>query len=282
MEISSNIEAFRNILVQLFHQPVEVVENERLEIKGWCRDEKEFSEKIVESASCIANAKGGMVLGGISGKKASFSACPYPNVNCDWIEARVKDNSVPSVECEVVDLSELLADIRGTHGANLFGLVVPQSRFLGTHVTTKGISKIRVGKECKPYFTTADDDRTRAFVRGVSAADLSTTSIQWAMAQHQKKFKTGDVFEEPLEFLARARLVEPVNCGGAKEYKVTLAAVIMFGKEITISRVLPFFETVISLGPSSHLRVRRNVIESIRDLVISERSPVKSHPSVPT
>src|SRR5437899_2827561 len=101
-------ERFRNIFVKLLAEPVEVVEGDDLEIKGWCHDEKEFAEKIVESACCIANAKGGAVLGGIEGKQALFSNCPHPNVSAAWIEARVKDQSYPPVECQVFDLAELL------------------------------------------------------------------------------------------------------------------------------------------------------------------------------
>src|SRR5258708_15623072 len=102
---------FRNIFVQLLAQPVEVVEGDELEIKGWCDSEKDFAEKIVESACCIANATGGIVLGGIEGKKATFSRCPYRNVNVSWIEARVKNGSFPPVECKVFDLGNVLSEL---------------------------------------------------------------------------------------------------------------------------------------------------------------------------
>jgi len=108
-------ESFRNIFVQLLVQPVEVVEGDELEIKGWGKDEKEFAEKLVESACCIANAKGGAVLGGIEGKQATFSKCPYPNVSSAWIETRVKDQSYPPAIAHFIESCDRsLVDTLGT------------------------------------------------------------------------------------------------------------------------------------------------------------------------
>lgn len=113
---SPYLEELRNVFVQLMENPVERVENERLEIKGWCHDEKELTEKMVEATSCLANAKGGMVLIGIESKRPNFSPCPFRNVSVAWIEARIKDNTVPPVECEVYDASEGLKSVRGIGG----------------------------------------------------------------------------------------------------------------------------------------------------------------------
>src|SRR5437660_1143991 len=56
---------FRNLFVQLCVQPADALENESLEIKGWCHNEKELTEKVVDAASCLANAQGGVVLVGV-------------------------------------------------------------------------------------------------------------------------------------------------------------------------------------------------------------------------
>jgi hypothetical protein len=252
---------------------VEVIEHEELEIKGWCGDDRQLAEKVVEAASCLANAHGGIVLVGIDEKTPKFSACPHANVSTAWLERRIKDNSIPPVECEVYDLSALLTQVRGTPGANAYGVVVPRTRYLCTHVTTKGISKIRVGKECRPYFVTADDDRTKAIVQDVSTADLSLTSITWAIAQHQKRFRTRSASDDPFEFLSTARMLEPFlpDTEQSIRYHVTLAALILFGKEAALSRVLPFFETVVRSN-GQHQVIRKNVVESMRELLFSERS----------
>jgi ATP-dependent DNA helicase RecG len=267
---------FQNIFVQLLAQPVEVVETDELEIKGWCKNEKEFTEKIVESACCIANARGGVVLGGIDGKMAKFSCCPYRNLTAEWVEERVKSLSYPPVECEVFDLSDLLACVRGTAGATVFGLTIPKSKCLTSHVTSAGVSKIRRGRECKPYFTTADDDRTRAIVHGLSVTDLSIESVKWAMARHEAKFGLGYVNDEPWTFLARTHLVFPVADGQSSlpRYDVTLAGLLLFGKEKALESFHHGVETIVSFNGGSE-RLTRNIVESIRDLVIAERSPVR-------
>jgi predicted HTH transcriptional regulator len=267
---------FHSILVQLLGQPVEVVENEELEIKGWCKDEKEFAEKMVESACCIANAHGGAVLGGIESKRTTFSPCPHRNVNVAWIEKRIKDHSYPPVECEVFDLTEMLTEIRGMAGGNVFGLVIPRKKFLTSHVTTRGISKIRQGKECKPYFTAADDDRTRAVHHEASTNDLSLDSMKWAIARHQKKFNVPPTDETPLDFLARMRLIVPPHDGmdDRTRYDVTLAALILFGKEKALEQLNPSFETIVSFG-NERQRLQRNIVECIRELMIAEKSPLR-------
>jgi ATP-dependent DNA helicase RecG len=267
---------FQNILFQLLAQPVEIVEGDELEIKGWCKNEKEFTEKIVESACCIANARGGVVIGGVEGKMANFSTCPHANVSANWLEERVKNLSYPPVDCEAFDLTELLAAVRGTTGATAFGLMVPKSRFLTSHVTSSGVSKIRHGRECKPYFTTADDDRTRAVVHGLSVIDLSIESIKWAIARHEAKFGPGYVDEDPWTFLARMLLLVPVCGGGAnpRDYQVTLAALLLFGKERSLQSFHHDVETIVSFDGGTS-RVTKNIVESIRELVIAEKSPVK-------
>jgi predicted HTH transcriptional regulator len=50
--------------------------------------------------------------------------------------------------------------------------------------------------------------------------------------------------------------------------------VILFGKDSALSRVLPNFETVI-ISETDQAAVRRNVVESVRELVLSEKSVLR-------
>lgn len=226
---------FRQILIQLCEQSTEVVENEQLEIKGWPKDEKELIDSVVEAVSCLANASGGLVMVGISDDKwprRKFSRCPFPDVTPVWLAARVHDQTYPPVVCTPHDLSALVPDISGVFDANVFALSVPRPRYLGAHSTKKGISKIRVGKECRPYFS-AEDDRTRVPVPDASVDDLSIPSIHWALSQHEKRFKASESWTEPSEFLAQAQLLDPYLVDGesAPRYRVPLATLILFGRE---------------------------------------------------
>jgi hypothetical protein len=214
------------------------------------------------------------VPAGKTGKKGS-NPKPYQNVDATWIETRVKDLSVPPVECQVLDLTNLLDEVRGVRGANAFGLIVPKSKFLTSHVTSRGVSRIRQGKECRPYFTVADDDRTGAIAHEASTSDLSLTSIEWAMNKHQTKFGTSRMEEEPLQFLAKMRLVEQSPCGngGVASWRVKLAALILFGKEAAIRRIVPNLEAVVRCD-GQNIRINRNLIESVRELIFADRSPI--------
>ena len=57
------------------------LESQTLEVKGWCRDEKDLAREISEAAVCLANGDGGLVLVGVDDKKlgdAAITRCPYP------------------------------------------------------------------------------------------------------------------------------------------------------------------------------------------------------------
>jgi ATP-dependent DNA helicase RecG len=163
--------------VQLCHQSADALENEALEIKGWCNDERQLTEKVADAASCLANAQGGVVLVGVEDGTGPhrFSLCPFSNVSPAWLVARVQDNTHPPVACRALDVSQEMADVRGTADAQAFALLVERKRCLSGHVTSKGICRSRSGKECKPVFA-AEDDRTKVIVPDAKAEDLALGS----------------------------------------------------------------------------------------------------------
>ena len=257
-------------------------------MKGWCESEKHLVEKFAEAVSCLANAQGGAVIVGVESDLTGvhkFSCCRYPNVNAGWISARIQDMTVPPVGCEVFDLTGLLDDI-GIANANAFGISIPRKTYLGQHFTVKGVSKIRRGKDCKPYLTTAEDDRTGTFVQDITIADLSLTSIAWAQARHRSTFQTGGTSCDTAEFLSRARLVEPFLIDGETEprYRVRLAALILFGKQTAIARHVPFFETIVTFGPNTNtVRLQKNLVETMKELVFSDSALLGDYsPAIPT
>jgi predicted HTH transcriptional regulator len=215
-------------------QPPDAIESEELEIKGWCRDEKELAEKVTEAALCLANAKGGYVLVGLEkgGSATRFSGCPHRNVTAEWLARRVSDGSVPPVDCSPLDLSSIACDIRSASNLNVFALSVPGSKYSGSHHSLAGFSKIRVGKECIPHYT-AEDDRTACPFIGASTDDLSIATIKAAVRLHRKKFNVTPPIDE-LDFLSATHLIErQVNYGETKpQYKITMAALLLFGLKL--------------------------------------------------
>ena len=276
---------FRNILIQLSEQPVEVVESETLEVKGWCESEKQLAEKFAEAVSCLANAHGGAVLIGIESDLPDirkFSSNPYLNVNPAWIGARIQDMTSPPVDCEVFDLTELLTDI-GIPNATAFGISVPRKAYLGQHFTVKGVSKIRRGKDCKPFLTTAEDDRTNIIVQQLGIDDLSMTSINWAQARHRATFNSTAASDDQIDFLSSARLIDPFLLDEENEprYRVRLAALILFGKQAAIIRYLPCFETILTTQQGT-VRIQKNLVDTMRELLFNDSGIIRQHfPTIP-
>jgi len=157
-------------------------------------------------------------------------------------------------------------------GHNLYAIRVPRTRFVGGHVTTRGISKVRVGKECVPQYT-AEDDRTSAPAPGVRVDDLSTASVDWAMAQHQRHYGVPCTWANRHEFLEQERLIRPFlpDEDTSANFQVSLAALLLFGKVPALQRVAPFFETTIITDKDSNpIRIRKNIIDTVRELCFGE------------
>jgi ATP-dependent DNA helicase RecG len=269
---------FRTLLAQLLVQAPDALENERLEIKSWCRDEHELINIAVDAACCLANAEGGYVLIGIGEKEYyRFSKCQHPNVSPQWLALRIQDQTHPPVACRCHDLTQLLTELRGVGGDQVYALEVERTSCLSGHTNAKGISKIRVGKECRVQYT-ADDDRTNAVVPNVSKDDLSLESIRWAMSQHRRSFSAPGTSDDPWGFLEQGRLLQ--SRGDSVE-SVTMAALILFGKQAALGRVAPYCQTVFKTR-SGHEDLRKNVVETVRDLLFGEQPRLRGFaPLVP-
>lgn len=255
--------------MQLCTLPTEVVESHTLEIKGWCKDEKELALKIAEASACLANASGGNVLVGISDKAGSlkFSFCPYSNIRPDWITQRIHDLTYPPVELRVCDVSDIVQEVTGRADKNAYLISVPKTNREGGHQIVGGLSKIRSGKECQPYYF-SEDDRTKASVPGATLSDLSRLSIEWALEQHRKKHGVPKShWETPYDFLVHTGLLERVTPEreSASNFRVTLAALLLFGKEAALVRNFPGVETVL-ITPLGEKRFTKNLVESFREL----------------
>jgi hypothetical protein len=199
-----DVAAIRRIISDLLVHTADEVESEQIEIKSWCNNDRELADKVAEACACLANTSGGFVMVGVAdgvNAGSKFSACPYSEVNTSWLQTNVYNRTRSPVECFPFDASSVLAEVVGCPAGNLYALRVPRTRYISGHLTQKGISKIRVGKECQPQYL-AEDDRTSVSVPQVSMDDLSAASIDWGIAQHQKHFKTSASWGERAEFLA--------------------------------------------------------------------------------
>jgi ATP-dependent DNA helicase RecG len=266
-----NEHQLRGIFLQLCSQPASVVESEKLEVKNWCSNEKQLGEKASESSVCLANAHGGIVLLGIEdGDKRveKFTKCPYPNVNSEWIAQRIQDSTVPPVEISVLDASQLLRETTGSAFANCFAVFLSKSKRIGGHQTISGHSKIRTGKDCRPYYFATVDDRSKAPVVGAAIGDMSKSSIAWGIQQHKKKFNISNLpWDKESDFLAHIGLLDRCFDGDTptKEFQVSLAGLLLFGTEKALKHFCPGHETIVE-SPMGTRRFCENIVESYKQL----------------
>jgi ATP-dependent DNA helicase RecG len=269
--IAVDNEWLKNTFAQLCHQPASVIESETLEIKNWCNDEKKLAEKISEVAVCLANAQGGTILIGIEEEDtrgSKFSRCPYQNLHETWLVQRIHDNTVPPVEATAHNVSDILEEVTDTPGVNCFAITVPKTKRLGGHQTIAGMAKVRSGNECRPYYVAGQDDRTKAPVPGTATSDLNTSAIEWGMEQHHKKFGTPAThWESPNDFLLHTGLLETYlpDDEPLPQYRVSLAALLLFGNERSLATACPAAETIVE-SPQGTSRLRRNIVDTYRFL----------------
>lgn len=262
----------RNVFVQLCSQAASVIESETLEVKGWCTSEKQLAEKASNSSACLSNARGGIVLLGIEDGDLGmrkFSRCPHGNATPEWVSQRIQDATVPPVEIRVIDASPFLREATGLQNANCIAVLVAKSRRVGGHQTVGGVSRIRQGKDCKPYYLAAEDDRSKAPVAFATIDALSPMSIRWGIQQHKKKFNlVGEQWETESDFLDHIGLLDrSFSCEDAPKSRsqISLAGLLLFGTEEALKHYCPGLETIV-ITPIGEKRLRTNIVDSYRQL----------------
>jgi hypothetical protein len=259
-----------------------------LEIKNWCSSEKQLAEKASETASCLANAQGGCLLLGIEDdevRTSKFKRCPYPNVTPEWIIQRIHDGTVPPLEITVVDARELLREVCGRCDPDCFAVFIPKTRRESGHQTVAGLSKIRNGKDCRPYYVASPDDRTRAILSIQTDDSLSIGSITWGTQQHQRKTGvSAEQWESTDDFLVQLGLLQPHQGEEGDNQPIlqmTLACLLLFGSDDALARNRPGLETIVET-PVETTRSRANIVNNYRHLCGSPSSLLPSlYPYIP-
>jgi ATP-dependent DNA helicase RecG len=269
----------RGVITQLAVQPADRVESEIIEVKGWCKNAKEFYEKFGEAAACLANAHGGLLILGVEEDDSSlerFRACPYKELNAEMLLRKLNDVTIPPVRGAVHDISEIVVELTGFPSAQAYVVVIPKTEKISGHMTAKGVSKIRVGKECRPNFT-AEDDRTQSLVPGTTLGDLSESSITWAMSEHRRHYPRAPIASTTAEeFLLQAGLlIEVAESDKNGPPWLSLATLLLFGTEKAIAKHSGHCETVIKTD-AGLTTIRKNIVDSYRELCSSKSSVLPS------
>src|SRR5262249_17074363 len=211
--------------------------------------------------------------------------CPYPNVHREWLTQRIHDNTVPPVDVHVQDISNVLSRITGVSNVNAFAVRIEKSKRPGGHQTVSGLAKIRDGNRCLPFYF-AEDDRTKACVPGAAASDLALTSIEWGIEQYRRKFKLpSDAWGSPYDFLFEVGLIEkfhPLDDPSATSCRVSLAGLLLFGKQAAIKQYSPSSETLV-ITPHKDYRYSSNLVETYKELCGTRNGLLFSLcPNIPT
>ena len=226
----------RALLKRLDGESADVLEDEDLEFKLWEDDTKSLHRTVREAAVCLANARGGtMVLGIRDRLKTRREAIQgVGRYDLAGIRRAIYDGTDPHILVEVEELVE-------PEGALLL-IHVPKG--MPPHITSDGVAKIRIGKECKPLTGRTfsqllagggQRDPTAEIIRTVKEEDLDPLEIAELRKIVQREAQNAELAK-----LNDHRLLEAI--GLISKEGVTLAGLLLAGKSEVLARLVPQHE----------------------------------------
>ncbi len=231
----------RDLLRRLDGAPADAIESDTVECKPWDDDPRardRHLDEVREAVVCLANSQGGVILLGIAdGKRNRRDAIRGVGaLDAAYLRKQVYDGTAPHVLVEIEELIEPEGRV----------LVVRVPRGMPPHTTTKGVGRIRVGKECKPltgpdlarlFATGGQRDLTAECPMGVRSEDLDREQIR----------RLRRTIETDAENRELSRLPEEELLGGLgllRDGEPTLAAVLLLGRSAALARFAPQHEVV--------------------------------------
>ena len=250
-QLDSLVHRVESILGQLMVTPAAKLESQQLEFKSWCKDERELSHEIADAAVCLASTDGGLLIVGVDDKligPRAMNRCPHPGLSVDWVKAKIRELTRPAVRCRVRKVSDLLPNFAGSLSGDLFVVELPKSTYVSGHRNTKGVSLKRYDKSCKPEYFEGQDDFSASSVEHLDFNALDEGS----MAEGAKTRSVGGslgtrVEHRPIDHLFEAGLIGSSvdQRQGSPEGAVTIAALLIFGKDRVIRSEFPLAETAL-------------------------------------
>lgn len=239
-----------SILDQLRVTSAAELESQQLEFKSWCKDERELSHEIADAAVCLASTDGGLLIVGVDDKaigQRSCARCPHSAVSVDWVRAKVRELTKPAVRCHVHKVSDLLPGLRTEPQGDLIVVDLPRTTRISGHRNSKGANVKRYDKSCKPEYFEDQDDFSRSGVEHLDLSALDEASMREGAKNREIEASLGHrLGHRPADHLFEAGLIgAPVQHTGSPAKSVTVAAVLMFGKEGIIKSEFPSAETVL-------------------------------------
>ncbi len=234
-------EEVRVLLQRLEGESADAIESETVECKPWEAPTRPFDSvvrEVREAVVCLANARGGTIILGVSDRKRTRREAIHGVglVDSQDLRRRIYDGTEPRILVEIEELVEPEGRL----------LLVRVPRGMPPHTTTEGVGRIRVGKECKPLtgsalsrlmFAGGQRDLTAESVPGIVAGDLDPEQIGLLQRTIQAEGGSPSLARvSPDELLSNLELV--------RDREVTLAAVLLLGRAPAIARSIPQHEVV--------------------------------------
>jgi ATP-dependent DNA helicase RecG len=254
-----------SLLSKLDGLPADALESEELEFKPWIENPKELGRVLREYAVCFANANGGTLVLGVrertrTRREALEGVGPYDPAG---VRRSIYDGTDPHLLVEIEELKVPEGVL----------LLVNVPKGIPPHMTTDGLAKIRMGKECKPLTgqtlarmvgSGAMRDPSAEIVDQTTIADLSAEAMKSLRSTVGRESQAAQLARLGDEELLRAlQLVTPD--GG-----VTMAGLLLLGAPQVIARRLPQHEVTFARGETTGSYDQRRDLRQALLLVLEQ------------
>ena len=266
------LDHIRTQLRRLDGEPADSLESDSLELKSWNPSgsaRKSQIREIRETVVAFANASGGFLVLGISDRKRTRAEAIHGVADLDAASLRrdIYDGTEPHILVEISELKEPEGRV----------LVVRIPPGLPPHTTSDGVARIRVGKDSKPLtgsnLANLVVSRGRRDLTAEILPDLRFSDLDPRQFERLRRLVRADPARSDLADLENRKLAEAL--GLTSHRGITLAAVLLLGSRVSLSRSVPRHELVFSRtrGPTGY-DVRRDLraplletLEEVRSLL---------------
>lgn len=236
-----NLAEIRALLQRLEGEPADAIESETVECKPWEAPARPFDSlvrEVREAVVCLANARGGTIILGVSDRKRTRREAIHGvgQVDAQDLRRRIYDGTEPQILVEIEELVEPEGRL----------LLIHVPRGMPPHTTMEGVGRIRVGKECKPLtgsalsrlmFAGGQRDLTAETLPGVTPEDLDPEQIGLLQRTIQAEGGSPGLTGIPSgQLLSNLELV--------RDGEVTLAGLLLLGRAAAMARWVPQHEVV--------------------------------------
>lgn len=247
----------RILLKKLDGESADAIESQTIECKPWDSNPKARESQLRalrENVVGFANANGGTIILGIADRKRTRREAiqGVGRLEVDMIRKAIYDGTDPAI---LVDIEEIIES-----ECRILLIHIPKG--IPPHLTSEGVGKIRVGKECKPlrasdlsrlFIASRKTDFSAEVVPGATIADLDPEQI--------KALKTtirAERGSEDLAGLSSTELLRSLDL--AREEEVTFSAILLLGRSTALARWVPQHEvTFLKYSGKTRYEVRHDL-----------------------